>query len=288
MIQITVYEEHDSVHNPIFLEIPCSQQDSLEVSLSIIYLQNTINARQIIEHKILRQVPLREGWKMFLDTAPIRINSENWRNPNGPNFHWKATLSGPYAMGLPPKKLAKDIANPQDVSDSFSIFQYGNGARVRLKLEGCSPRIVTITSKRCEYLFRGLLARLPTLLEFRAEHWYYSDGTRMDPGTINVNQKSILLEIGHAFRCELGDNVLSFCIVQESAQTTNSITGYNGTYTPVYRVKKLTGPDEAERYVVQDAAEHGIGTIGSFVILKKGTRVEGLCCGEIGDMTIGM
>ncbi|OCK75880.1 hypothetical protein K432DRAFT_408650 [Lepidopterella palustris CBS 459.81] len=147
---------------------------------------------------------------------------------------------------------------------------------------------IIIHNKASESLSGGLGRVWECLEGSKYERWTCADGLQVPSGSIRGEGKIIFLDTGHAFRGIPDSQISRFCLVQESVLETvgpnwgssNIVAG-----TPIYRVRRFADA-EAKRYMLADAANEGIGTIGSYVVVSEGTTVDGLCKKKIGKEEI--
>ncbi|KAL9077894.1 MAG: hypothetical protein Q9157_003193 [Trypethelium eluteriae] len=176
---------------------------------------------------------------------------------------------------------------PPLIDNTTDLFNQEAGKKVALP--GKRKRVALITRQQPNKSSKGILARIPKLLEYTGEYWHFLDGTKAASGSISKVDKTIILDIGHAFRCNSYDIILGFCLVQE-ATLMDGVPSEDvcQAYCPLYRVRRFADAEEAKTNMLLDATDHYISTIGSYVILGKGTQVDGLWCQDLEGETIGM
>ncbi|OCK75893.1 hypothetical protein K432DRAFT_160088 [Lepidopterella palustris CBS 459.81] len=196
---------------------------------------------------------------------------------------------------LPPKaNINLDIYNKSNlIGDSlglpivrtpYDLFRQCPGATVMLRTQYCN-RTAVITHNQAGESSLGNLGRVWKCLEgAKYERWTFADGSQVCSGSIPREGKIIFLDTGHAFRGNPDSQIFRFCIVQESVLNGGPNWGLSDIVagTPIYRVRSFASAEEGKWYMFVDAANEGIGTIGAYVVVSEGSRVNGLHKKKIG------
>ncbi|KAL9083482.1 MAG: hypothetical protein Q9165_008509 [Trypethelium subeluteriae] len=243
------------------LELPYNPDDTHEDTLAMI-----------------KQLHRTEG-DLALYTECVRVTSTNWKTYYHPN-----SLLAAKPVASDTSASSTELPIVDNITD---LLKQEAGKNVLLS--GRRKREVLVTRKQPSKSNAGILARIPELLEFAGEYWHFRDASRAT-GLFYKSDKTVILDVGYAFRCDSYDFVLEFCIVQE-AIFMDDVLSQSPSWQhccPAYRVRHFADAEEAAANMLIDAMDHRISTIGSYVVLKKGTRINGLWCHESKDMTIGM
>lgn len=242
--------------------------------------------------KLREQLPNPEA-DISLCTEPVRLTSDNWKNYANPGLI--CTVKTHPTNALPPPPPPDPFGDSSElpvVRSPCELFEQPHGANVTLHRNRYRDQTVIVTRKQASESFSGGLGRVWKCLESaEGERWFYTDGSRVS-GRLQRERRTIFLDTGLAFRGRPSGQVSKFCLVQESVleaveaveavPSDLSVSGsVNGT--PIYRVRNFADAEEAKGYMLADATDLGIGTIGSYVVVAKGTKVDGLCRKEIGS-----
>jgi hypothetical protein len=193
-----------------------------------------------------------------MSTSPL---SE--QNPNKAAPHVTQTIPN----HPPPPPTSKHLSH----SDLFKP----QGTRILLVSNRTYDEPVVVTHNQASESSWGGLGRASKVLkspEFEFECWLYANGTKASSARI-LRKRTVFLDTGHAFCGRPKGQVLKFCLVQESVLEMPD-GGVNGT--PVYRVRPFANVEEAKNYMLADAMDLGVGTIGFYIIVVKGAEVDGL------------
>jgi hypothetical protein len=221
------------------------------------------------------------------------LTSHNWENYKRPGLICNFKIHPMGGTPLPPVDPFKSPVDLPMVSNPSELFEQQHGASVIIQPKRHLDQTVIVTCTQASESPLGSLGRIWECLKgVKCEGWFYANGKSVTSGRLRTGRRTIFLDTGHAFRGKPRSQVFEFCLVQESVlDVPDSVPSgldlpdiVDGT--PIYRVRKLANADEAKRYMLADAIDWSIGTIGSYTVVAEGAEVDELCQKQLGERKV--